>query len=126
MRDICAKTPHGLKNLLREHVSDTGIVVYGWFNRLRNWPEARGWDSVLIYVDGNKTDVVLNKSTRGPAWIGLSVGEHQLEFRGSNDILHFETVNLSDGETILVTFKPSHQIPFLSPTPAQWCMHKLG
>jgi len=100
-------------------------VVYGWYNRVRYWPSARGWDLMWVVVDGDRRET-LDQLKRGPAWIGLEPGEHSIEFRSGRTVHRSERVSLGEGEAWLLAFKPQERVPFArEPTREQWDIRRL-
>lgn len=123
MKDVC-RDPWGLKRIVRRHQDQTGLVLYGRFNRLRGWLPHGDWDAVLVRVDGRDREV-LDQVKRGPVWVPLDAGDHVVEFLGGRDPLHVERLQLREKEGLLIAFKPQEWIPLLGPTRDKWCVRPL-
>jgi len=124
-RDIYWRDPRGLQQLARAHAGETGIMVHGWYNRLRGWRSALGWNAITVRVDGTPR-TVLYQFKPGPIWIALSSGVHVVDFGGGGRQLHSEWVKLARGEALMIAFKPRERIPFRRmPTDEQWSLREL-
>ena len=122
---VCQRDPWGLRRTVRRHTGETGVVAYGWYNRLRGWTSYGDWDAVLVRVDGRER-AVLHQLKRGPVWIPLEPGRHVVEFLGGREPLRVEQVDLHDCEAVVISFKPQERIPFRRrPTREQWCLRRL-
>ena len=127
MRDLCARQPWGLKRLLRRHRDDTGLVVYGWFNRLRGWTPQGGWHGVSVKVDGKQQHEVLTQLDRGPFWIDVGPGSHRVEFFTRGRLLRAEQVEVSPYEVVLVTFRPPNpRAPLRRLRDERWCVTRVS
>lgn len=125
MRDLCRRTPRGLRRLVEGHRGEAGIIVYGWFKRLIYWPEVRGWPVVTISVDGERL-AMLDEVRRKPVWIPLMAGEHVVDFDGLNGRLHKQRIQLVPGEIRLIVFRPPLWLPLRRSTPARWCSRRVS
>ncbi len=121
----CRRDPWGLRQLLRHHPVGTGVIVYGWYNRLRGWASVDDWDAVVVTVDGRQR-AILEQLARGPVWINLKPGEHVVAFIGDGrSPLRSERVLLEEREATLIAFRPQERIPFRRPTRERWCIRRL-
>lgn len=119
MRDVCAREPWGLNRLLRRHQGATGLVVYGWFGRLRGWTPRDSWQGVVVRVDGEQR-VVLTQLKRGPFWIDVRAGTHRLEFVTSGQTLRSEELIVDEGQALLAAFRPPNRR-----RSEEWCFRPL-
>lgn len=123
--DISHRLPYGMRRIRRRHAGETGLVVYGWYNRIRGWESPGDWMGVTVLVDGVFKEVV-QQLDRGPFWIGLLPGPHVVEFAGGREPLRVEHVVLRPGEAVLIAFKPQERLPFMrSITKEQWAVRRL-
>jgi hypothetical protein len=107
----------------RRHVGETGLVVYGYFGRLRGWTPRESWAAVGVRIRGRNVGV-LRQLHRGPLWIALPLGIHHVEFLSGGRLVHTERVELRDGESVLVSFRPP-QSRLLGPRSERWCVQRL-
>jgi hypothetical protein len=123
--DIYTREPRGLRKVRRERAGHSGVIVHGWYNRVRGWSSAFGWNAVTVRIDGTER-ATLYQVKPGPLWIDLESGVHFVEFLGSGRLLHTDWLKLGTGEAVMIAFKPRERVPFRrTPTADQWCMRQL-
>lgn len=119
MRQVCSRRPWGLWWHRRRRAGETGVFVYGWFPRPRNWGPER-WKVVGLDVDGKSADIL---SQYGPRlrWIPLPEGDHTVEIKGlgRREESHTFDVSLRTGQLILVAFMTPNW--FQRPQTPTWC-----
>jgi len=123
---VCDRTPWGLRRLLRRHTGQTGIVIYGWFNRLRGWTPAGSWDAVIVRLDGDiaiagRRRLVLDPLDRGPHWVSAAPGEHAVEFLAGSEVVRSERVTVGSG-VVLIALRPPRRRGNRAPI---WCIRRL-
>lgn len=109
----------GLHRLLRSHIGEPGVVVYGRFGRLRGWVPSGDWEAVVVKVDGQQR-AILDQLNRGPAWIGVDEGTRRVEFVGGRRVLRAERIEVTSQRRVLVTFEPPRRRWTGAMRPERW------
>jgi len=112
--------------MLRRHAGETGIVIYGWFNRLRGWTPAGSWDAIIVRLDGNiafagRRRLALSQLDRGPHWVSVAPGEHTVEFLNGREVVRSEKITVGSG-VMLIAFRPPGRSGNRAPI---WCIRRL-
>lgn len=125
MSDLCH--PRGIGPIERKHHGQTGLAVCGRFKPVVYWISVKRWFSVAVRLDGSREDVAdLWEAKPGPVWVGLTPGRHLVDFIGDDArSLRSETVEVSEGEAVLISFRAPIWRPFMKPTSEHWCRRRL-
>jgi len=124
-RDVCGRNPWGLRRMLSRHGGETGVVVYGWFNRVRGWVPRGDWEAVVVNVDGRQR-AVLDQLHRGPAWISVEPGDRAVEFFGGRRRLQVVRLVIANGVVVLIMFRPPNRWPVRSLSAERWCVRRVS
>lgn len=125
--DFCR--PRGRRRIERDHAGQTGLIVCGRFEPFVYWRSVDHWSAVRVRIDGQRDDAVrMWEAKPGPYWIGLTPGQHTVDFRGDSSKQHrdgyplrTESFHVAAGHAVIISFKTPVWRPFMSPTEQRWC-----
>ena len=100
---VCDRSPYFLSWHLRRHRNETGVIVYGWFPRPRNWGPTL-WNAMGISIDGVEQGVV---DQIGPRlrWFGQPPGEHVITLHPLKGEGVSHKIQLLPEQIVLIAFK---------------------
>ena len=108
----------------RERTGGTGLIVHGWYNRVRGWSSAFGWNAIAVHVDGEPRTTIYQVNP-GPTWLDLDSGLHVVEFVGASAPLRTEWIELEPGQAVMIAFKAKERLPFRRATRDQWAVRQV-